>query len=404
MQKLTIIADDLTGANDTGIQFSKNGCTTMVIFDPENIEALSPDKEVWSINSDTRNLSRAQAYSIVYKLAMSLRKGRTQQIYKKIDSTLRGHPGAEIEALMDAWEAPLAFVVPAFPANSRVVRDGSVYVNQTLICHVPTVLQSEMSRKIGLIELDEIRQGTFYLRKQIIKAKKDKQVLVFDAVTEQDLETISQTISQLPNKVIIAGSAGLASYLSPFRSERILDDTIPPTGIIMVVAGSHNSMTASQIKELASHIGQKPIWVNTNNILNGYLDFEQDRVFKEACQVIDYQCIILAVDSLIQTSGQSIQKDVSSIVAVLGDIVKTIVSRVKPKALVVTGGDTSLQICKTLGADGIRLTRELLRGIPLGYLVGGIADGTPIITKSGGFGRHDSFVQLVNQLDWNMKK
>lgn len=404
MQKLTIIADDLTGANDTGVQFSKNGCPTMVILDPENVEALSPSQEVWSINSDTRHLSGAQAYNIVYKLALSLRKGRTQQIYKKIDSTMRGHPGAEIEALMDAWEAPMALVVPAFPANNRVVRDGSVYVDQTLICHVPSVLQSEMSRKIGWIGLYEIRQGVPYLRDRIIKAAKDYPVLVFDAVIEQDLEAISQTIKHLPSEIILAGSAGLASFLSPSCSEKTLEEDIPAQGIVLVVAGSHNSMTASQIQELAHYTGQKPIWINTNNILNGYSDLEQDRAFKEASQVIDNQCMILAVDSLLQNSGQPIQEDVNSIVAVLGNLVKIIVSSVKPKALVVTGGDTSLQVCKTLGAVGIHLTRELLRGIPLGYLVGGIADGIPIITKAGGFGTQNSFIQLVDQFALDQEK
>lgn len=398
MEHLTIIADDLTGANDTGVQFSQKGYSTMVVLDPEAVKSLSKNEAIWSINSDTRNLSIAQAYNVVYKLALSLREGWTKQIYKKIDSTMRGHPGAELEALMDVLEASLALVVPAFPGNRRTVHEGYVYVDSQKICHVPSILHNEMSRKIDLIGLDSIRAGIPYLKNKIIEANKENSVLVLDAVTEHDLETISLTVRELSGNIILAGSAGLANFLSSLQSEKTLDSQIPSKGAVLVIAGSHNPVTATQIEELAKHTGQRPIWINTGNIINGYSDVERDRALEKINQVADEPLIILAVDSLNSICTPLIPTDLSSIAAVLGDIVKTIVENIEIKALVTTGGDTSLHVCETLGVVGINLNKELLPGIPLGYLMGGIADGIPIITKAGGFGTRDSLLKVADLL------
>ena len=56
-----IIADDLTGANDTALQFNLSGANTQILFDysqaPENIS----NTQVWAISTETRNLSKENA-------------------------------------------------------------------------------------------------------------------------------------------------------------------------------------------------------------------------------------------------------------------------------------------------------------------------------------------------------
>jgi len=44
--------------------------------------------------------------------------------YKKIDSTLRGHLGQELDALLDTLGRSCALVCPAFPAQRRGLVDG----------------------------------------------------------------------------------------------------------------------------------------------------------------------------------------------------------------------------------------------------------------------------------------
>lgn len=63
MVKLLIIADDFTGVLDTGIQFKKYGICTQV-FTKTRIEdnEINPDTEVLVIDSESRPLTKEEAY------------------------------------------------------------------------------------------------------------------------------------------------------------------------------------------------------------------------------------------------------------------------------------------------------------------------------------------------------
>ncbi|WP_275235246.1 four-carbon acid sugar kinase family protein, partial [Pantoea ananatis] len=117
--KMLVIADDFTGANDTGVQLAKKGARTEVMLTPQQKPSRRTD--VLVINTDSRALSAEQA-SIAVTQALSAWLGTTQNnvlIYKKIDSTLRGNPGAEIAAAMAASGATLAIVAAAIPSAGR---------------------------------------------------------------------------------------------------------------------------------------------------------------------------------------------------------------------------------------------------------------------------------------------
>ena len=63
MVKLLIIADDFTGALDTGIQFVNKGIATQVFTKmPEAIGDIDETTEVLVIDSETRPMPAAKAY------------------------------------------------------------------------------------------------------------------------------------------------------------------------------------------------------------------------------------------------------------------------------------------------------------------------------------------------------
>ena len=64
-----------------------------------------------------------------------------------------------------------------------------------------------------------------------------------------------------------------------------------------------------------------------------------------------------------------------------------------------TGGDTAFNVCEALGSDGIELTDEIVPGVPIGILREGVADGSSMVTKSGGFGEEDTLVKVVNYIN-----
>lgn len=136
MTFLLIIADDFTGALDTGVQFAACGISTKVVVDPET--DLSGDRaQVLVVDTETRHLPAGEARSVVLRLAVRARKAGIPYIYKKTDSALRGNIGAELAAVLEAsGEERLPFF-PAFPQTGRITRGGIHYVDGIPVTESP---------------------------------------------------------------------------------------------------------------------------------------------------------------------------------------------------------------------------------------------------------------------------
>ncbi len=119
-----VLADDFTGANDAGVSLAEAGMAVEVAFTAGQASSV----RALILNSDSRAMSAAAAAD---KVTALLRGAATFTAYwqvKKIDSTLRGNPGAELEAMMTVQNCRVAVVAPAYPAAGRHTRDGRCYV------------------------------------------------------------------------------------------------------------------------------------------------------------------------------------------------------------------------------------------------------------------------------------
>ena len=68
--RLVIIADDFTGALDTGVQFAQTGART-VVLSQKTFPAERPDADVLVLDAQTRHLPPEDAYRIVYELSLA---------------------------------------------------------------------------------------------------------------------------------------------------------------------------------------------------------------------------------------------------------------------------------------------------------------------------------------------
>ena len=85
MVKLLIIADDFTGALDTGIQFVNKGIATQVFTKmPEAIGDIDETTEVLVIDSETRPMPAAKAYDAVKNITGWAKAIKIPIIFKKI--------------------------------------------------------------------------------------------------------------------------------------------------------------------------------------------------------------------------------------------------------------------------------------------------------------------------------
>ena len=117
MIHLFVIADDFTGALDTGVQFASYGAATKVVVGT-GLQALEADAQtqVLVVDAETRHLPAAQAYDTVYRLVRWAKEKKIGCIYKKTDSALRGNIGAELSAALAADGGPPSRIWTASPA------------------------------------------------------------------------------------------------------------------------------------------------------------------------------------------------------------------------------------------------------------------------------------------------
>ncbi len=182
---LGIIADDLTGANDSGVQLTEKGVKTSVLFDiPEHSHNLDSGLV---IDTNSRALSNQEARSITKQAALFLKEAGYRYVYKKMDSTLRGHIATELQALSEVFSPEFVIIAPALPAYGRTTKDGVHYVNGIKLSeteaakdpkhpvrqsYIPSLIEDEIDEAVGLLTTEDIKGSTLQAKLQSYQVKK----------------------------------------------------------------------------------------------------------------------------------------------------------------------------------------------------------------------------------------
>ena len=249
MLKLAVIADDFTGALDTGVQFAKNDIPTQVILNMDAVSASDDDKQVLVIDTESRHLRPELAYKKVYEAVRFAMALGAEHIYKKTDSTLRGNVGSELSAAMDASGEDALMFIPAFPQNGRITVGGVSYVDGVAL--MDTVYARD--------PIDPVKSSDIA---QIIALQTDKKVFkhaqwgtdtgrggihVFDASTDEDLRIIAGKLKDTGGLRLTAGCAGFAAALAgqiEFEREKLVKSI--NDGPVLIVSGSVNTRSIEQ--------------------------------------------------------------------------------------------------------------------------------------------------------------
>ena len=426
MLKLAVIADDLTGANDAGVQFAKQGLTVQVFLGDlaEKQEGAPPD--VMVLDTDSRAASSEQAYERVRNAGRIVRSITSSRplVFKKIDSTLRGNLGAEIDAAMEEFGFEWAAVVPAFPVNGRITVGGWHLLHQVPIAEseiardpktpvtesvLPDLLASQSHHPVGHVYLTDVSRGVDAVLQRITGLRRHgSRIISFDASTGTHLRTIATAIATAEGGLWV-GSAGLAEMIPASMGWSQAEKTVEPggPGPVLVVAGSVSNITARQMNQFLSQENCRLVSLQADSLIVNKTE-EIRRCVQEASEWLKSgQDVLLAsavdVDAVVnaRSAGASQGVDsrqVSEIVAEsMGLVVKQLVS-LQPAGIFLTGGDTAVSVCRALGVNSIDILAEVLPGIPLGQLVGGCCPGLRVVTKAGAFGGENAIIEAVKVL------
>ncbi|HLH73589.1 MAG TPA: four-carbon acid sugar kinase family protein [Chloroflexota bacterium] len=420
--ELGILADDLTGATDSGLQFAKCGRRTSVCLS----WAANPPCDVLVFDTDSRNRSPTEARKRAVVATQALRGFGARRFYKKIDSTGRGNLGAEIDGMLDTLGVELALVCPAFPPLARTVRDGQIFVrgvplDQSEFVRDPkwpattasleAILHRQSRLSVGFVPLAEVRSGPRAIQERLRRSfEAGDRVIVADAEVPMDLRNLSETVRQAQGAILPVGSAGLAEWLVAWF-ERPVRPPSPLTlgaGPILVVAGTASLTGNVQIARLVEE-GARFVWLSPERTLREMPDAVRETATELTGQLRESTCVAVGLAdprqglaelrSAIEAPGADPATIGGRLVQALGDVVGRALETVAPAALILTGGDTARAVCLSLGATSLEVRSEAAPGIPISLLQGGRWDGLPVVTKAGGFGRPDSLAQVVDVLE-----
>ena len=417
---LAILADDLTGACDSAVPFARRGLATRVLLAARPVAVGSDDPvDVVAVDADSRPLSRRLAVARTTLVARALRTSKTTRLFKKVDSTLRGHVGPELLACMRAWESPMALLCPAFPATGRWVQGGEIFVDRRgSLGPVATLAGLPADRRTRHLGLDTLRAGTDAVQEALATlARAGARVVVADADTPGHLTTLVEAASRYADGVLLAGSGGLAAALAewlvhatsiagpgpggptlgtrsdPFaESSPIAEPHGPPW---LVVAGSQTEVTHHQVVELA-RAGAEVLELDVDDLLAR--PSVATSAGRRAAALLDEDVtpvIRLTVPSSSEFARLTSTRLDERAARALARVCRVATERAIPSGLFLTGGSTARACLLALGVSGLRLEREPLPGIAAGVALGGAWDGRPVITKSGGFGAPDAMRRLV---------
>ena len=416
MATIGVIADDLTGANDTGVQFSKRGLKTIVLTQIQALKDMSNQVDVIVLDTESRISPRSVAYEKAKEATTRLVEAKIPIIYKKIDSTLKGNIGAELDGVMDSTGTKTAIVAPAFPANRRVTVGGYQLVNQIPLgkteasqdpvtpvreSHVPTLIAGQSKRKVehvGLAAVMELSTLEKELRECI---RKGGEIIVVDSITQDDLKRVALAVVDLGLQGLTCGPAGLAEELPEALG------LISGTPVI-TVSGSISEVTMRQIAS-AEDFGCVVLEVDIPKILGSERCREIRRIIEEIEQNVSkgYDVIVSSARSRSsvledlrkgETLGMS-SVDVNNLIgSALGEIASEVAKIKGIAGLVLTGGTTAIRSLEMMGSHGTQVDDEVFPGIPSAVVVGGDNAGLRIVTKAGGFGDDDAIMRSIRYL------
>ncbi len=413
MNRLLLIADDFTGALDTGIQFAGRGISTEVFADDRDFAGYQGDADVLVVNTNTRNAAAEEAYSRVRKAVRSGIEAGANCFYKKTDSALRGNIGSELQAVLDEVSiesgcngCAIQFI-PALPDMNRITRGGIHYIDG-----VPAA-ESEFARdKYSPVTKSSVREIIAEQSDACVYIHENRHVgneygiHVYDAETAEDLEIIAEGLEQRNAYTIMAGCSGFAGVVPELigfsgNSSRKIE-FIP--GLI-AVCGSTNKVTRDQIDYAGNH-GFAHINMTPDQTLgqNWRSKAEADS-FVQLCMEEFNTAGRLVIDTNDAQAGRTAQyADLHGLDAdqirngisdTLGWLLREMLDRGTRATIMLTGGDTLLGFLRNIGTMQLTPVCELDTGVVLSYLNYAGVD-YPVISKSGGFGRHDLIARLAD--------
>ena len=351
---IRVVADDLTGALDSAVSFASpvNGIGVSWQLDRTFAGRMA-------IDVATREGPVATAVQRHRMLAPWLAGGRLS--FKKIDSLLRGHVMAEIEACIVGGTYQRVVLAPAFPFQGRVTRLGRQW-------------RIDRPEMVGPDLVAGLRQR-FPAGRSTPGSRPVDLITLYDAETDADLDKVVAAVPGEATKKDDTG--GLAAALARHMNAPPKPAPVFSAPFVALV-GTNHEVTAEQVAFFASTHADGHI------VVQGDIE---DATMRLTNRMMRGEPSVVSVAA----SG-----DRHIVTAHIGKVFASLLGGLpKPGTLLVTGGETLRSVCDSLRAIELTVECEIEPGLPVSRIAGGVFDGLATISKSGAFGDYALLCKLA---------
>ncbi|CAM02733.1 uncharacterized protein YgbK (DUF1537 family) [Saccharopolyspora erythraea NRRL 2338] len=404
MPQVLVIGDDLTGSNATGARFARAGLRTISVSGVERVPCAM-EADVVVLNLGTRHAAAGVARERVRDAALAA--PFADLVVKRVDTTLRGNVGAEVDALFEVLEpGTRALVVPAFPDAGRTTVGGlhlvdGVPLAETFAARDPlnpvgssrvaTLLREGTRRSITEVPLDVVQAGAESVAEAL--SATDAELVVCDATTNAHLSTIADAAARVQDA---GGPRWLSVDSGPFAVRLATALGIGP-GVralrpVLAVVGSITATTHDQVLETEQVLGARFVDVTLDAL-------DPTAIAERARELARTGIRIVGIRTVPPAQGAPADPALAArIPGVLAEATAMLLDDGVFGGLYATGGDIAEATTEALGSSGFAIDTEVLPLAVAGRLVGGPHDGLPFATKGGLIGDRTAAVACLEHL------
>ena len=391
MLKLLIVADDFTGALDSGVQFASLGANVRVVTSPEYDLACTEGLDVLVFDAESRHTDSQRAYKTVYDFVKKVNDFGVEFVYKKTDSGLRGNIGAELAGAMDALCLEGMAFIPAFPAMRRVTRNGVHYINGVPVAE----------SMFGSDPFEPVKHSDVH---EIIAAQTDRNITVYDAETDGDMIAVAGKLGHKGLRLTggCAGFAGVLAHVLGYHGKPREVRGMPHQFVML--CGSVNPVTRAQMdyakehgfvyRALSPEQKLSPTWPGSAECESAAREWLEE--FGKSHAVLDANnpSETEATDAYIREHGLTLEQVRGNISRAVGGAGRALIDEGLDARLMCVGGDTLLALMNAVGVHELEPICEAGLGVVLTSFNYRGRDYY-IMTKSGAFGEAELLVKLA---------
>ena len=429
---LAFYGDDFTGSTDALEFISRAGAKTVLFTEPPTTKQLKsfPDLDAYGVAGKTRALNPDEMEKLLLPAFEQMKSIGAKHIHYKVCSTFDSSPtvgsiGKAIDCGANVFANKLIPVLGGMPALGRYCVFGNLFAKMGIgsngeiyrIDRHPSMskhpvtpmnegdlrihLGKQTNKKIGLI--DNVQQKA--KKKEWLDSITDEEVVLLDAVNEDELLKIGEWLNALQKKhahLFSVGGSGIEMALGNYWNKAgVLKPVtkwkkIPKAQPLLVVSGSCSPVTKNQIEFALAHgFVEIPLEMET-------FQSETGNGFRIGCSLEEIVSALRQDQSVIIHTGNINQVDQSTSARILGEtlgsIAKKVCEEVKLRRVVVAGGDTSSYAARAMEIDAVEMIAPLVIGAPLckAYSRNKNINGLEINFKGGQVGDEKYFEVLKN--------